>query len=310
MKAVPAGTRRFVDMICRRRTYCRMLLSAFSFFLLVISLLFSSYSSTFGEMSTKVLLPSAKAQGNAPRGENDTFRNYISALEKVGCQPVIVSSGDQVDYDSIDGVLLPGGADINPAFLNQKAFTIQTGTDPAFDRYELEIIREAWERNMPILGICRGAQLINVFRGGTLYGDLPSEKGIQNGVFHRDPRTKKETYHIITVLSGTLLHQILERPVKIVNSHHHHAAKDFGDGLMLDALAPDGVIEAFHAPDRTFCLCVQFHPERLVKSDKLFVNIFQRFHEETVKYRKAREAGSKTSFMDVMSQCRSQLSAR
>jgi len=310
VKSVPAGTRRFVDMICRRRTYFRVLLSAFSFFLLIISLLFGSYSSTLGETSTKVLLPSVKAQGSAPLGENDTFRNYISALEKVGCQPVTVSSGDQVDYSSIDGVLLPGGADINPAFLNQKPFDKPTRTDPEFDRFELEVIREAWRRDMPILGICRGAQLINVFRGGTLYGDLPSEKGIQNGVCHRDPRTRKETHHIITVLSGTLLYQVLERPVKIVNSHHHHAVKDFGDGLMLDALAPDGVIEAFHAPDRTFCLCVQFHPERLVKSDTLFVNIFQRFHEETVKYRKAREAGSNTSCVDVMSQCRSQRSAR
>lgn len=262
----------------------------------------SGETSVIGLASEKVLLPSAKARRTLLHGANDTFSNYTAALEKVGCHPVIVSTGDQIDYESIDGVLLPGGADINSAFLNQKPFDRPTWTDPEFDRFELDIIKEAWNRNKPILAICRGAQLINVYRGGTLYGDLPSEIGIRDGVWHRDPRTKKETHHVINIASGTLLHQILERPVKIVNSHHHHAVKEFGDGLVCDALAPDKVIEAFHAPDLTFCLCVQFHPERLIKEDRLFLKIFQRFHEETVKYRKARETRSNGSVVELMKQ--------
>jgi len=247
------------------------------------------------EARPKVLLPAAKADWKAAGNTGDPFGNYVIALEKAGCEPVIASSGDTVDIDSIDGVLLPGGADINSAFLNQKPFENPTWTDPAFDRFELEIIKKAWEKDMPILTVCRGAQILNVSRGGTLYGDLPSEKGIIGGVWHRDPGTKRETRHIITIAEGSLLYAILLRPVKIVNSHHHHAVREFGDGLVADAAAPDGVIEAFHAPDRTFCLGVQFHPERLINEDALFLNIFRRFCEEAGKYRKARESAKSSS---------------
>lgn len=264
---------------------------------LIALILLCSSPSQGSETRPKVLLPSAKADWKAAGNTGDTFGNYVTALEKAGCEPVIVSADDEVDIDGIDGVLLPGGADINSAFLNQKPFENPTWTDPAFDRFELEIIKKAWEKDMPILTVCRGAQILNVSRGGTLYGDLPSEKGITGGVWHRDPRTKKETHHIITVAEGSLLYAILMRPVKIVNSHHHHAVREFGEGLVADAEAPDGVIESFHAPDRTFCLGVQFHPERLINEDALFLNIFRRFREEAAKYRKARESSKHSSFL-------------
>ncbi len=289
MSAAPAGTRCCVHTLHGRSMRCSVLLSVITILLLMTLVLLSASPSLLAETSTKVLLPSAKIRLSLPQDGNDPFNNYVSVLKRVSCEPVIVSSGDSVDLDSIDGVLLPGGADINSAVLNQKPFDRPTWTDPKFDRFELDIIKKAWEKDMPILTICRGAQILNVSRGGTLYGDLPSERGFQNGVWHRDPQTKKETHHVITITPGTLLYQILEKPVKIVNSHHHHAVKNFGEGLTMDAVAPDGVIEAFHAPDRTFCLGIQFHPERLIIDDKLFLNIFQRFHEETVKYRNARE---------------------
>jgi putative glutamine amidotransferase len=162
--------------------------------------------------------------------------------------------------DRVDGLCLSGGPDIHPSAYSRAAHPDLGPTEPRLDEFELQLARAADRRGMPILGICRGAQLLNVARSGTLHQHLPEIVGTT--IAHRQPEDAVIPTHTVDVAPHTLLAGIAGS-VLPVNSSHHQAVDELGAGLVPVAWAPDGTIEAIEATDRAFVLGVQWHAECL-----------------------------------------------
>lgn len=180
---------------------------------------------------------------------------------------------------SVDGILLPGGGDVLPAIYGEAPHRTFSAAEAGRDDYELELTRRALDADLPLLAICRGLQILNVARGGTLVQDIPSE--IASSVDHdvREPRAA--IAHEIWMNSGTLLERLMRTRIEEgdafdVNSRHHQAPKVLGEGLIVSATAPDGVIEAIEDPSRRFCLAVQWHPENFYRTGE-FRSLFEGF---------------------------------
>jgi putative glutamine amidotransferase len=174
---------------------------------------------------------------------------------------------DSIDafLDRVDGVCLSGGPDIDPATYGADPHPRLGPTERSLDEFELALARTADERDMPVLAICRGAQVVNVARGGTLHQHLPDIVG--ETLEHRQDASAKEVTHPVTVVRHSLLGSIVGQWVH-VNSFHHQAVRDLGAGLVVTATAPDGTVEAFEASDRSFMVGVQWHAECLVDRDE------------------------------------------
>jgi len=196
-----------------------------------------------------------------------TSHNYVRAVREAGGVPVVLPNADgaidQVDVyvALLDGLLMPGGDDIPPSEYGEQPHESVTILDD--DRYRFEkALGAAWIRDTdkPLLGICLGSQWINVLHGGSLVQDIPSEYG---GLSHRDRE------HAVAIEPDSKLAAILGATATNVNSYHHQAVGDVGDGLRVVARCPDGVVEATETtdPDR-FLIGVQWHPERLVPDDQ------------------------------------------
>jgi len=160
----------------------------------------------------------------------------------------------------IDGLIITGGAfDVDPAMFGASARHATVKTKERRTAFELAITRGAFARDLPVLGICGGQQLMNVVLGGTLIQHIPDEVG--GALAHEQPNPRTEPGHTVKVMKGTLLHRICAADELSVNSAHHQAAKDLGSGVVVDALAADGIIEGIEVPGKRFCLGVQWHPE-------------------------------------------------
>jgi len=185
-------------------------------------------------------------------------------LTRDDVMPVLLPDvGDQLEslLDRVDGLVLQGGSDMAPA--SYGAEPIEGGRwpgDPTRDAYELDLLDRAARRNLPVYGICRGAQVLNVWRGGTLWQDLPSQVGTSGT--HRDPEAYDRIHHAVQCVEGGLLAQLYGKTELRVNSIHHQAIHTLGRGLTLEATSPDdGVVEAFSDAGEPFLLGVQWHPE-------------------------------------------------
>jgi putative glutamine amidotransferase len=181
---------------------------------------------------------------------------------------------------TVDGVLLTGGGDVLPSMYGEPAHATFTAAEVGRDEYELELARRAVEVDLPLFAICRGIQVLNVARGGTLVQDIPEQIGPTVNHVLREP-----TYaiaHDIWVSSGSSLERLmrerLDGDTLAVNSRHHQAPKTLGEGLVASATAPDGVIEAVEDPSLRFCLGVQWHPENFYRTGE-FRNLFEGFIE-------------------------------
>lgn len=195
---------------------------------------------------------------------------YLDAVLGAGGLPVLiplaVTGADlQALYARLDGVLLPGGCDIDPAYFNEARHPKLGTVDLARDQAELAVAQLALADGKPLLGVCRGMQVLNVAAGGSLYQDLPSEfptPVAQHAHSTRDyPR--QHLAHPVRVAEESRLAQVLGTPIVRVNSRHHQAVKAVGEGLVVVAEAPDGVIEGVEMPTHPFALGVQWHPENL-----------------------------------------------
>ena len=163
-----------------------------------------------------------------------------------------------------DGILLTGGADIEPARYNRSPHPALGETEPERDDTEFALIRNALRENLPIFAICRGIQALNVAMGGSLYQDLPSE--IPSHIHHQQTTQKiprNQPTHTILIEPDCLLRKIVGKSEIEVNSLHHQALEEVALGLVVSATAPDGVIEAVEAPGQRWVVGVQFHPEEL-----------------------------------------------
>jgi len=195
-------------------------------------------------------------------------QNYADAVVEAGGVPLALPhEPDQADdyLDIIDGLVITGGAfDVDPSIFGAGERHPTVVTKDRRTAFELATTRGAVERDMPLLGICGGQQLLHVALGGTLIQHIPDE--VPEALAHEQPNPRDEPGHSVSVLPGTLLHRIVGADSLDVNSAHHQAAKDASDEIIINAVAPDGVIEGIEAIGKRFCLGVQWHPEYKVSS--------------------------------------------
>jgi putative glutamine amidotransferase len=208
----------------------------------------------------------SKAEADPPRREMALGLRYLEAIESSGGVPVVVPpmglDALEALLDSVDGVCLSGGPDIHPSAYGQEPHPELGPTERELDAFELALVRAADRRELPLLAVCRGAQLVNVARGGTLIQHLPDVVG--DAIDHRQTERAENATHEIRVSERSLLAELLGWRHGSVNSFHHQAVDQLGHGLETTAWAPDGTVEAFEAPDRPFLLGVQWHAECLV----------------------------------------------
>jgi len=176
--------------------------------------------------------------------------------------------------DQIKGLVITGGAfDVDPALFGATSRHSTVTLKSRRTEFELAIVKGALERDMPILGICGGQQLLAVALGGTLIQHIPDE--IEGALAHEQPNPRTEPGHDVAVVGGTLLHKIVGRDLIPVNSAHHQAVKSVPSGVVIDAKTEDGVIEGIEDPSRRFCLGVQWHPEyHISPADTAIFNAF------------------------------------
>lgn len=235
-------------------------------------------------MSKKIVGITCSTILHSEYGERDVLnRKYARAVENAGGVPIIlpVFGGEALSQKflgAIDGLLLSGGMDIVPAMYGQDEHPELDITDEGRDELELPLIRAAVAQGMPLFGICRGLQAMNVALGGTLYQDLPTQK--PSSIIHYQshegyPRDK--FIHSVEVADGSRLREIVGTSEMQVNSLHHQALDKIAEGLVVTATAPDGVIEAAELPAHPYTVAVQWHPEETAPHDERSRRLFESF---------------------------------
>jgi putative glutamine amidotransferase len=234
--------------------------------------------------------------GEPARIEMALGMSYLRAVELAGGLPVVLPplELDRVSplLDRLSGVLLSGGPDLDPAAYGRTAHRELGPTAPQLDAFEVQLAREADARGLPILGICRGAQALNVARGGTLHQHLPEVT--DGSVEHRQRQPGNEVTHNVRVAGSSGLAELLGSRRMAVNSFHHQSVDQLGRGLHAVAWSSDGVIEAIEGREGSFVLGVQWHAETLV-DDETQLALFRHLvaaSEEREQARPARRARS------------------
>lgn len=216
-------------------------------------------------------------------GERKSYDLYVDAVRQAGGEPVEVSlglSGTELAKlaGTLDAVVLPGSpADVDPAGYDKARHPKCADADPGRERTDFALLEYAFAELKPVLASCYGIQSLNVFLGGSLIQDIPSE--VKTTVRHEWKNRKlgaPEPYHPIVVSLGSRLFELAHRAEAVVNSSHHQSLLEPGRGLRVTATAPDGVIEAVEwAGDSNWVTAVQWHPERMVSTDALARALFE-----------------------------------
>ncbi|MET1027130.1 MAG: gamma-glutamyl-gamma-aminobutyrate hydrolase family protein [Dongiaceae bacterium] len=192
--------------------------------------------------------------------------NYCGAISAVGGIPICLPHGiEALDAlaERLDGLVVTGGAfDIDPTLYGDNNRHVTVATKEGRTAFEWAITKVMLARDKPVLGICGGEQLLNVMLGGTLIQHI--EDAVQGHVLHEQPNPRDEAGHEVKVTPGSLLHRICGSDRLMVNSAHHQAVKAAGPGIVVNAVAADGVVEGIEDPGKRFCLGVQWHPEFIV----------------------------------------------
>ena len=204
-------------------------------------------------------LATLRRHGEPPQHEMALGLTYMRAVELAGGVPVVLPPLEPKALPTLlarlDGVCLSGGPDLDPAAYGARAHEQLGPTEPALDRFELELARAADAAGMPLLGVCRGAQALNVARGGTLHQHLDG---------HRQTEVASRPVHPVRIAGRSRLARVVGARAAQVNSFHHQAVDELGEGLVATAWAPDGTIEAIEDRRHPFLLAVQWHAETLV----------------------------------------------
>lgn len=179
--------------------------------------------------------------------------------------------------DMVDGLYLPGGVDVDPHLYGEEPLAGMGSFDPDWDAVDVVLAQAALERNMPILGICRGMQVLNVAAGGTLYQDIPSQ--VPGALKHSQKGPRWAASHAVELDEDSRLAKTLGATELRINSYHHQAVKDVAPGFRSVANAPDGVIEAIESTQHRYAVGVQWHPELMIERDPMYKALFVDFIE-------------------------------
>jgi putative glutamine amidotransferase len=202
--------------------------------------------------------------------------NYSDAVLEAGGLPLVVSNVPphyaEAYIDRADAVIFSGGEDIDPEFFNADPHPNLGLISRIRDEFELELYRHAKAKGIPILGVCRGIQLINVAEGGGLHQHVPALDG---AIAHGQRNIAGDNFHTVTLAEGSMLAEALGATTMRTNSFHHQAVSDLGQGLRVTGTTADGVIEAIEGTDEQFILGVQWHPEMNFRRDAKQHVIFQ-----------------------------------
>ncbi|HLT59076.1 MAG: gamma-glutamyl-gamma-aminobutyrate hydrolase family protein [Limnochordales bacterium] len=202
---------------------------------------------------------------------------YIRAVAAAGGVPVLIPPAWDPELlgaalERVDGLVLTGGVDVDPARYGQEPHPQLGRVDPEWDDLDVTVARLALARDVPVLGICRGMQVLNVAAGGTLYQDIPSQ--VPGALAHQQSAPREEASHGVAVQDGSRLHGVLAAAHLAVNSFHHQAVLAVAPGFQATAHAPDGIIEGIEGVAHRFALGVQWHPEHLTGRDPAHFRLF------------------------------------
>lgn len=220
-------------------------------------------------------------------------QRYYGAVSVAGAAPVLVPLlDDDLDalravYDACHGLLLPGGVDVDPAFFGERPHPQLGRTDPPRDRVELQLTKWAVEDGKPLLGLCRGLQIINVALGGTLYQDLGAQCSacMKHDYFPTYGYARDHLAHEVSLEHGSRMRGVMDVDRILVNSMHHQGIKALAPALTASALAPDGLIEAAESSDDHFLIGVQWHPEVFEGENPNTRALFSEFVRQAVRFR-------------------------
>jgi len=220
---------------------------------------------------------------------------YYTALAMVEAAPVMIPLLDdegalRAIFDRLDGLFIAGGVDMDPSSYAAERTEHCGNTDLPRDRVEMAMTRWALESDLPVFGVCRGMQVMNVVAGGDLFQDCAQEieNAAKHDYFPTQGHARDFIAHEVAVAEGSLLAASLGSARAGVNSMHHQAVRRLGEGLVVTATAPDGVIEALEDPRRAFHLAVQWHPEMLIDRDAPTRRLFESFVAAARDFRRTR----------------------
>src|SRR5450432_2456406 len=213
-------------------------------------------------------------------------QRYVDVLTSAGALPwVIPLTHDMATlravYEKLDGVFLPGGVDMDPDQYSESRLPVCGVTDSDRDRVEVALVQWAMADRKPVLAVCRGVQVLNVAAGGTLYQDLAEwcDAAIKHDYWPNEVKQRQDLVHDVVIEEGTQLGAIVGAGTVTVNSMHHQGIKKLAPGLVVNAYAPDGLIEGVEGSDDGYLLGVQWHPEELVELDPAARRLFESFIE-------------------------------
>ena len=208
--------------------------------------------------------------------------SYVQSVIRAGGVPVVIPLTSDKELlsrilDTVDGVIMTGGEDLDPLkWYGEEPHPALGDVVPERDEFDITLIRMTVERGLPLLGICRGHQLLNVAFGGTLYQDIPSQIRSNNPIKHSQRAPRYYGSHMITIESGSLLNKQIGVDKVSVNTFHHQAVKDVAPGFKITARSADGVVEAIEKIGSDKVFGVQFHPEGFTAEGiDTFLGIFQ-----------------------------------
>lgn len=221
-------------------------------------------------------------QYGAESGRIMIVPNFFNAVREAGGVPVLLPLFSEVSdveeiLDRFDGFLYPGGPDINPLLFGEETMPECGNIIPERDRIELELMPAILKSGKPVFGVCRGIQSMNVALGGSLIQDIPAQVKSSVKIGHYQKAGNAVLTHSVRVEKNTLLYDIVKKDTLTVNTFHHQSCKDLGRGVVLNASAPDGVIEAIALENHKFFLGVQWHPEHLYAVSEDMAKIWNAF---------------------------------
>ncbi len=261
--------------------------------------IYESLNSTF---STKETLPVIGITGNYTQETCTLAEGYYQSVLKAGGIPFIIPPFYETDrlgelLDRLDGIIFSGGGDINPLLLGEEPIKELHSITPERDQQELLLARLTYDRQIPMLGICKGIQIINAALGGTLYQDIHTQmEGIR--IKHSQDQDRRYPSHQVTISRGSILEKIFGTELA-VNSFHHQACKSAAPGLKVTAMSSDGVIEAIESDEFKSIMGVQWHPETyILRNSTEMLPIFEWLISESAEFKLAKKLHNKILTLD------------